>query len=524
MARARGLLWSVGLGAALFAIFRAGFANWDTAYALVWGNEVASGRRPDFEGVALAPTNHPLADVVGLALAGFGDVSESLVVVLAFLSLGIVGYLVYRLAAGWFGPLAGVVAALVVLTRVPVLSFGVRAYVDLPYLAFVLGALVIELRRPRAGAPVLVLLALAGLLRPEAWLFSAAYLVWIAFPGLEPRARRAAAEAAAAQLEAPGSARTDEGPPVDPTPEESRAYWEARRRRELDARSTTEGSFRRALRLVPFAAAGPILWALLDFASTGDALASLTGTRSNVEALGRATGLDGLASDGPRRLGEVLREPGLVAAAVGAGLGLVWLRARTLAALTATALALVALAILAAAGLPVITRYFLLVAALACVLSGAAVGGWLRVEGGLPRWAWLAAGAAVVATFAVFGPSQARRLADLRDAIVSQDRIQEDLHDLADAEAFPRSCRTVVVPSSRPVPLLALWLDRPPKAFRTPGGGRLPPRGIVLVPSSRRVAREFMLDPRDPGASRLRRPSGFSLQGANRSWRVYARC
>ena len=211
------------------------------------------------------------------------------------------------------------VAAALVLTRAPVLSFGTRAYVDLPYVALVLGALALELRRPRAGAPVLALLALAGLLRPEAWLFSGAYLLWIAY--------------------VPGERRL---------------------------------SLRPALRLLPLALAAPVGWALVDLVSTGDALASLTGTRDNVDALGRATGLDGLFSAGPRRLGEVVRESGLLAAALGAALGLMWLRARTVVALAATALAFAALAVLALAGLPVVTRYFLLAGALLCTLGGAA--------------------------------------------------------------------------------------------------------------------------------------------------------
>ncbi len=67
----------------------------------------------------------------------------------------------------------------------PVLSYGVRAYIDLPYLLLVLGALLVESRRPRAGWPVLALLALAGLLRPEAWVFSGLYWVYlILWPGL----------------------------------------------------------------------------------------------------------------------------------------------------------------------------------------------------------------------------------------------------------------------------------------------------------------------------------------------------
>ena len=94
--------------------------------------------------------------------------------------MGLIGYLVYRLGSRWFDRPIGAVAALIVLTRAPYLSNGLRAYVDLPYIALVLGALAIESRRPRAGWPVLALLALAGLLRPEAWLFSVAYWAWLA--------------------------------------------------------------------------------------------------------------------------------------------------------------------------------------------------------------------------------------------------------------------------------------------------------------------------------------------------------
>ena len=67
----------------------------------------------------------------------------------------------------WFGRAAGALAALLLLTRVPILSYGVRAYVDIPYLLLVLGALLVESRRPRAGAPVLALLALAGPAAPR---------------------------------------------------------------------------------------------------------------------------------------------------------------------------------------------------------------------------------------------------------------------------------------------------------------------------------------------------------------------
>ena len=44
------------------------------------------------------------------------------------------------------------------------------ANVDVPFLALVLAAATLEAARPRRGLPVLALLAVAGLLRPEAWL------------------------------------------------------------------------------------------------------------------------------------------------------------------------------------------------------------------------------------------------------------------------------------------------------------------------------------------------------------------
>ncbi len=110
---------------------------------------------------------------------------------IAYASLGLIGYFVYRLGALWFDRRIGAVAAAIVLTRAPFLSNGLRAYIDLPYIALCLAALLVEAKRPRAGWPVLALLALAGLLRPEAWLFSFAYLAYLAVDPvtLRPRGR-----------------------------------------------------------------------------------------------------------------------------------------------------------------------------------------------------------------------------------------------------------------------------------------------------------------------------------------------
>ncbi|HEU0318422.1 MAG TPA: hypothetical protein VFR49_13890, partial [Solirubrobacteraceae bacterium] len=187
MARARFAALVAVLAVAIRAVVGHGLVNYDTLYAMVWGRDVAGGRLPDY-GVAIAPTPHPLATAASVLLAPVsnldrggvhGELATQIVVGGAFVSLALLGWVVYRLGAAWFNRWAGGVAAAIVLTRVPVLDFGSRVYVDIPYLVLVLGALLVETRRPRAGAPVLGLLAVAGLLRPEAWLLSAAYVGWV---------------------------------------------------------------------------------------------------------------------------------------------------------------------------------------------------------------------------------------------------------------------------------------------------------------------------------------------------------
>ncbi len=100
----------------------------------------------------IAPTPHPLVEALGLVLAPLGPRAvEDVTVALGFLALSACGWVIYRLGAEWFGRAAGALAALVFLTRVPVLSYGVRAYVDLPYLLLVLSALLVE--SAPTGAP-----------------------------------------------------------------------------------------------------------------------------------------------------------------------------------------------------------------------------------------------------------------------------------------------------------------------------------------------------------------------------------
>ena len=124
--------WTAVVAAALVVVFPRGFPNYDTIYYLLWGKELAQGMSPDY-GAPLAPTPHPLYDLFGAALSPLGDGAITIAMVVAYASLALCAWLVYRLGREWFDSAAiGYVAAAVVMTSAPFLSNGLRAYIDIP--------------------------------------------------------------------------------------------------------------------------------------------------------------------------------------------------------------------------------------------------------------------------------------------------------------------------------------------------------------------------------------------------------
>lgn len=496
--RARNLLtpaaWVAAVTAALLLLFPRGFPNYDTIYSLLWGREIAEGLSPD-RGAALPPTPHPLSELFGAAVSPLGDGAIDVTMVIAYVVLGLIGYLVYRLGSLWFDRPIGAVAALIVLTRAPYLSNGLRAYIDLPYIALVLAALVLETRRPRAGWPVLVLLAMAGLLRPEAWLFSFAYLAYLL---LSPR---------------DGDEAT--GIPLE--------------RADTQNAGLIRPAFVRA-RGMPVAlaltVAAPLLWAIFDWITAGSPTYSFTGTRETVETLERQTGPVDLVLYGPRRLGEVLQWPGMVGAAGGVALGLALLRRRSTIGVTAVVLALGAFAILASAGLAIIPRYTMLAAAVLAVFAALALLGWRLLEPGC-RWRrpWQAFAAVVALMFVAWGPNQYDLLHRVDADLTNQRTIEEDLRDLAASNAFEPLCLPISVPNHRAVPRLAWDVDvRPTDLVSTSSEERQPRRGYFLDPANAFTVHNFILDPNDPARLQTPTPSGFRRVTANDSWVLYRRC
>jgi hypothetical protein len=205
------------------------FPQYDSYFHLVWGRGLLHGVSPDFEAYA-APTQHPLYIAVGALFSLLGTSGgERGLVLFTLLSLSALTVAVYRLGSGVFGRWPGVAAALFTGSSFALLLYAVRAYVDVPFLAIVFWAGALEVARPRRGLPVMALLALAGLLRPEAWVLIALYWLWC-------------------------------------------GGW-------------------RSITLTALAAVAPLVWAGIDAAVTGDPLHSLHATSSLAETLGRERGV-----------------------------------------------------------------------------------------------------------------------------------------------------------------------------------------------------------------------------------------
>jgi hypothetical protein len=422
---------AVALAGVLRLVLGPGQVNYDSLYALVWGRDVARGHVPDYTANLVPPTPHPLSTMAGVLLAPLGSHADDALLVVFFLLLGVVGVLAFLLGRQLAGVAAGVIAAVLTLTRDTLLFNGALAYFDVAYLALLLAALLIELRRPRAGTPVLALLAVAGLWRPEAWVLAGAYALYL--------------------------------------------VW-ARR-----------GTSRRWAPLA-LAAVGPAIWVLSDLIATGRPLYSLTSTQETSVAVGRATGA-GAVFDLPRTLGQVVRPSLAVGALVGFGLALLLLRARALPALAMLVLSGAAIAVEVAGGTPGNPRYLLVPATLCVLLAAVALAGWREAPRGTPARRWWQAIAVVLALLVVAqAPSQWRRLSETRTRALAQHRMGTTALEAADRA----HCRAPAVAGTHLVPLLALDHDVAPERFDVQTRVA-PARGGYLAPLSHATVVQFLL-------------------------------
>jgi hypothetical protein len=460
-----------------FALLCAGFAIgffvyptypvYDSYYALNWGRDLLHGHAPAFQGFRY-PTEHPLAIAAGAALSLLGGAADRVWVFLtlaAFLALAAGVYRLGRLAAT---PLVGAVAVALLLTRFDYPFLAARGYVDIPYMALVVWAAVLEAARPRRGTLVFVLLAAAGLLRPEAWLLAALYWCWLA----------------------------------------PRATWGER------------------IRYALLVAAAPLIWAAVDWAVTGDALFSLHYTSSSAEDLGRQRTLAELPGALPLFFAGLVKVPVLLVAVPGLLAAVAMAPRRMAMPLALLGAGLGTFVLIGAAGASVIERYLAVAALSLLVFAAVALAGWTMLEPGRLRTAWAAAAVVIVALGGVFTLGRLH-LSQFAEELTFRGEAHHDLVQILDAPAVRAGlrCGPLSVPNHKIVPD-ARWIAGLPRTQVVPRArpGPDPRRGVALVVDSRfAVFRHAWTSGDDPATIQLPRP-GFRRAVVTRFYTAYVRC
>ena len=237
------------------------YPNYDSYYSLLWGREVLDGQAPFFEGFRV-PTEHPLAIAAGALLSLLGEVADRVWVGMTLATYLWLVWGIYRLGRVAFTPLIGALAALLLLTRFDFAFLAARGYIDVPYMALVVWAAVLEATRPQAR--------LAGV----------------------PAARRSPACCGRRRGSSPGLY----------------FLW-----------MSLGATWGERARYAAMAAVAPLIWAAVDFAVTGDPLFSLHYTSSSAEDLGRQRTLGEIPSALPEFFSSLVKLPVLLAALLGIG-------------------------------------------------------------------------------------------------------------------------------------------------------------------------------------------------------------
>src|SRR5205823_8507523 len=106
------------------------YPTYDSFYALLWGRDVLHLHVPDYH-VYRGPTEHPLAIFFGAFCSLFGQGGARLMVLGSIASFVALVAGSYRLGRLCFGPLVGLTAALLVLSRFFVENLAAQGYLDI---------------------------------------------------------------------------------------------------------------------------------------------------------------------------------------------------------------------------------------------------------------------------------------------------------------------------------------------------------------------------------------------------------
>ncbi len=448
------------------------YPNYDSLYSLIWGREVLHGHTPSFQAYR-APTEHPLAILFGALLSPLGTGADRVMVAATLASFVFLVAGLYRLTAAAFTPFVGLVAGALLCTRFDFPFLAARGYIDIPYLAFVIWAAALETQQRRRGVPVLVLLTLAALMRPEAWLLVGLYWLWLA----------------------------------------------------LD-RGTT---WRRRLTTAVLAAVGPVTWAAVDLAVTGDPLYSLHSTNSLAEELGRAKGLSSVPHATYAFLVALDKLPVLLAAFAGLALAAYFSPRRIGMAVVLTAIGIGTFGLVGLAGLSIIQRYLLVPSLMVMVFAAVFLAGWTMLEpGALVRRVWAGAAGALVVFGLVFTVTHVK-LGRFNDELAFRGAYRTALTKVlrADAVRSGLRCGPISTPNHKLIPDVRWILDLPERAVLArsdPASGRRIGRGVALYVTGRFALfrQAFVTDADDPLDQVPL--GGFERRATSRYYGLYTRC
>ncbi len=484
------------------------YPTYDSFYALLWGRDLLHGHLPDL-GVYRAPTEHPLAVAFGALCSIVGEGGARLVVLGSIASFVALTAGLFRLTRLCFGPLVAVLAALLMLTRLFDANLAAQGYLDIAYIALIVWATALEIERPRRGVPVLVLLALAGLLRPDAWVLAGVYWLWCCWPA----AARAGRGRSVSSKRSPGGRESAAGP---------------------------EPSSRRLLAYLVLVGIAPLLWVALDTLVTGDPLYSLHSTAVLAAELERTKGFTTVLAATWRYLVRIDKLPIVLGGLAGIALA-VWLTPRRARVpLAVLALLLGVYVAEGAAGASVIDRYMLGAAALLLPFCALAIGGWsLLRPGSVLRGVWMAGGAVLVLYAAVAAVS-VTSLSNARTTLAYHD----DFHEgLAAALHFPAvraelaRCPLLSLPDNKLIPDARWILDTTgqrdivarseARADAAEGVQTLTNRiargSVAVYPLGAAVFQEAIVDVGDDPLDQVPLP-GFRRIYTSRYYAVYGNC
>ena len=446
------------------------YPNYDSYYSLLWGRELVHLDPLSFEAYR-APTEHPLAIAFGALLQPLGDSADRVMVAFAVIAFIVLVAGVYALAKTAFTPLVGFAAAGLLATRFDFPFLAARGYIDVPYLAVVIWAAVIEARAPRKHpVGVLVLLAAAGLMRPEAWLLAGLYWLWLL----------------------------------------PRATWRQRAGYAL------------------LAAIGPLTWAGVDFAVTGQPLYSLTATGDLADELGRNKGVGAVPEALYAFLIKLAKFPVFLGGVAGLALAILLTPRRAAMPLALFFAGVGTFTMVGVAGLSVIDRYLLVPSLCVMIFAAVFIAGWTMLRDGTWwRRIWTI-GAAALVVFGIVFTVTSVNLNQLDNELRFRGDAHHALEEVLSAPAVASAlgCGPVYVPNHKLIPDVRWILGRSKSGVLARSSANVgePRRGVVLLVHTRiALFKQALVTAKDDPADNLP-PDGFNRAATSQHYAAYVHC